>query len=251
VALSAVAWLAAGGASAEPVARVARVPTYREMVRAWHTPPSDDPARTPEGRPVLVLEIINTGERVELAPQRDDGGFSAEDLQRAAHALRDPRSDQECEADARMLDLAYRLETHFQAKVLRIVSAFRSPRRRHSRHGTGKAFDLVVPGTRDEEVARYARSLGFVGVGLYTRSGFVHVDSRARSYFWVDSSAPGQRGRMVQVYAKAAAAADAKALERGELPPGQEGGDDGEHPDKPATVSASLATAVVRLRSGD
>jgi len=225
-----------------------RVPTYREMVKTWHTPPDEDPATTPEGRPALVLEMINTGERLELTPQRDNGGFSTDDLQRASHALRDQRNDRECATDARLLDLVYQIETHFHAKAIRIISAFRAPSRRHSRHGTGRALDLVVPGTRDSEVAQFARSLGFVGVGLYTRSGFVHLDSRDRSYFWVDSSGPGQRGRTVQVYAKAAAASDAKALERGETPPGQSA----EKDDRSGVVSASSgALASTRRRSSD
>ena len=256
MALGVVACLAAvKHASAYPrfVQRSARIPTYREMVRSWHAPPDENLALTPEGRPVLALEMINTGERVELSPLRDDGGFTPEDLERASHALRDPRSDAECPTDERLLDLAYQLELHFQAKVLRIISAFRSPRGKHSRHGAGRAFDLVVPGTSDDEVARFARSLGFVGVGLYTRSGFVHLDSRTRSYFWVDSSSPGQRSRMTQVYAKAAALADAQALERGETPPGQ-GSDvnDRDHAANPATATAptTLATAV-RRRSSD
>ena len=55
--------------------------------------------------------------------------------------------------------------------------------------------DLVVPGASDSDVAKFAREVGFVGVGIYPTSGFVHVDARARSYFWVDSSAPGRRNR--------------------------------------------------------
>jgi hypothetical protein len=183
--------------------------------------------------------MINTSERLELAPQRDDGGFSTEDLQRASHALRDQRSDKEYPADARLLDLAYQIEVHFHAKALRVISAFRAPSRRHSRHGTGHAVDFVVPGTRDGEVAQFARSLGFVGVGLYPRSGFVHLDSRDRSYFWVDSSGPGQRGRTVQVYAKVAAASDEKAIERGEIPPGQSSDDDDHNATASTIVQAS------------
>ncbi len=222
------------------------------MVRMWHAPPEDDPSLTAEGRPTLVLETINTGERVELSPQRDDGGFTSDDLQRASHVLRDPRTDSECPADSRLLDLAYRIEMHFHAKVVRIISAFRTPRRRHSRHGSGHAVDLVVPGAKDDEVARFARSVGFVGVGLYTRSGFVHVDVRPRSYFWVDSSGPGQRGRVQQVFAKAAAAADAKALERGETPPGDgSDGNDGEHPSNSTATSNGAGSTDGRRRSTD
>lgn len=226
--------------------------TYGEMVRRWHTPPDEEPALTPEGRPSLVLEMINTKERVELAPLRDDGGFSDEDLSAAAHALRDPRSDEECDADARLLDIVYQIEIKFHARAVRVVSGFRGPRRRHSRHGVGRALDLVVPGTRDDEVARFARSIGFVGVGLYPRSGFVHLDTRSRSYFWVDGSAPGRRGRAVQVLAKLAAASDAMALERGETPPG-DGGEtqDREQTDSPATVSASMSQPIARRRASD
>jgi uncharacterized protein YcbK (DUF882 family) len=245
-----VVLLSATHVGALPSSPSARIPTYREMVRAWHTPPDEEPSVTPEGRPSLVLEIINTGERVELAPSRDDGGFSTEDIERAAHALRDHKVDKECTPDARLLDLAYQIVVHFHAKALRIVSAFRTPPRRHSRHGTGHAIDMVVPGTRDADVAQFARSLGFVGVGLYPRSGFVHVDSRDRSYFWVDSSGPGQRGRTVQVYAKAAAAADAKALERGEIPPGPGSSDN----DESAAVTLSAAAvfhASLRRRSSN
>jgi len=231
---------------------VAKVMTYGEMVRRWHTPPDEEPALTPEGRPTLVLEMINTKERVELAPLREDGGFTAEDLATAAHALRDPRSDEECGTDERLLDIVYQIEIKFHARAVRIVSAFRGPRRRHSRHGVGRALDLVVPGTRDDDVARFARSIGFVGVGLYPRSGFVHLDSRPRSYFWVDGSGPGRRGRPVQVLAKVAAASDAMALDRGETPPGDDGEtQDREQTDSAATVSASMGQPLVRRRASD
>jgi uncharacterized protein YcbK (DUF882 family) len=199
-------------------AEASRPMSYREMVRSWHdAPPLSTRPDTPEGRPALVLEMINTHERIELAPQRDDGGFSDADLERATQALRDHKSGVARPFDPRMLDLVYRIERHFDAPLVRIVSAYR--RGRHSNHSRARAIDLVVPGVKDAEVAKFARSVGFVGVGLYTQSGFVHIDSRAKSYFWVDGSGPGRRGRIVQVYAKLAADADAQALARGETPP--------------------------------
>jgi uncharacterized protein YcbK (DUF882 family) len=186
------------------------------MKRGWHVPPADAPGLTPEGRTLLVLEVLNTEERLELAPMRDDGGWTEADLERASHALRDPRSNQQKPIEPRVLDLAYRVQVHFQAKALRVVSAYR---RGVSKHGRGRAIDIVVPGYRDDEVARFARTFGFVGVGLYPRSGFVHLDTRPRSYFWVDSSGPGQKSRIVQVYGKVGEEADARALDRGEIPP--------------------------------
>jgi uncharacterized protein YcbK (DUF882 family) len=199
--------------------------SYAEMVRRWHVPPTAPIPSTPAERPPLVLEMINTGERLELWPLRDDGGFSDWDLASAAHALRDQRHDEECPIDPRLLDLAYRLERHFESKAVRVLSAFRLPHGR-SNHGKGRALDLVIPGTRDDEVARFARTIGFVGVGLYPRSGFVHVDSRSRSYFWIDTSGPGQRSRIVPILPHIAAASDAKARNRGEAPPSNETDDE-------------------------
>jgi uncharacterized protein YcbK (DUF882 family) len=196
-----------------------RLPSgYSDMVRRWHQPPPRPPELTALGRPMLVLEIINTNERLELSPLRDDGGFSQPDLERANYALRDHKTDDRCQMDARVLDLAYQLEVHFASRSLRIVSAFRasSPR---SNHGKGRALDLVVPGAQDQEVARFAETLGFVGVGLYPVSGFIHVDSRPRSYFWIDRSGPGQRTKAVPVLPLLAQSSDRRAMVRGEAPP--------------------------------
>ncbi len=73
-----------------------------------------------------------------------------------------------------------------------------------------------MPGAGDDEVATFARELGFVGVGIYPTSGFVHVDVRDRSYFWVDSSAPGRRNRERGILRDLAVRSDAAAADRGE-----------------------------------
>ncbi|HEY3594176.1 MAG TPA: DUF882 domain-containing protein [Polyangiaceae bacterium] len=191
---------------------------YVDMVRRWHKLPTRSPDLTAEGRPTLVLEMIHTNERVQLSPSQDDGGFNDAELDRASYALRDPGNDDRVPIDARVLDLAYRLQTHFDSHSVRIISAFRasSPR---SNHGKGRALDLVVPGAADADVAKFAEMIGFIGVGLYPVSGFVHVDSRPRSYFWLDRSGPGQHTRAIPVLLSLAQAMDKKALARGETPP--------------------------------
>jgi hypothetical protein len=77
-------------------------------------------------------------------------------------------------------------------------------------------MDLVVPGASDEDVAKFAREEGFAGVGVYPVSGFVHVDIREHSYFWVDTSGPGKRSRIRGILADVAAKSDAQAVARGE-----------------------------------
>src|SRR5690606_6228873 len=133
---------------------------------------------------------------VTITANSDRGGFSAEDLDRAARVLRDPRTGDEHPVDPRLLDVIYRIAVEFSAHEIRVISGYRTPRNgRASNHSKGRAIDFVVPGARDEDVARFARQQGFVGVGVYPASGFVHVDVRERSYFWVDHSGPGKRQR--------------------------------------------------------
>lgn len=212
-----------------PTAHAARraPPTYRlprgflEAVRGWHTPAADRPCpTTPNGRPMLVLEAINGGERVVLRPERDDGGFAASELEKAARLLHDRRTGNAHPIEPRLLDLVYRIERNFGAQAIRVISGYRTPKgANHSNHGMGRAMDIIVPGASDEEVASYARTLGFVGVGIYPVSGFVHVDTRTRSYFWIDGSGPQQRNRTRGILAGLAKEMDAKAVARGERRP--------------------------------
>lgn len=210
-----------------PGPSAARAPTPRvprgwgQTVQRWHGVDAETPRpRSADGRPLLVLEMLNTGERVELRPERDDGGFPACELDRAARALRDQRTGNEYPVDPRLLDLAYRIQVHFEAPAIRVLSGYRTPHAGgHSYHGRGRAMDMVVPGATDEDVATWVRSLGYVGVGIYPTCGFVHVDSRPHSFFWVDRSGPGQRNRTAAILGGQAADADRRAAERGERAP--------------------------------
>jgi uncharacterized protein YcbK (DUF882 family) len=169
------------------------------------------------GRPKLVIVSLNTSERVELSALSDRGGFVASDLDRAARALREPSSGNAYPVEPRLVDLVYRIQTQFRAPEVRVISGYRTPHGRNaSNHGHGRAVDLIVPGATDAEVAQFARELGFVGVGIYPTSGFVHVDVRDRSYFWVDASAPGRRNRERGILRDLAIKSDAAAAARGE-----------------------------------
>lgn len=188
-------------------------------VRSWHTPAPDRTAPTDNhGRTELVLSLINTQERVALSAIGPQGGWPAHELDRAAYALREPASGNEHPIEPRLLDTVYRIQTHFSAQGIRVISGYRTPATlgRGSNHGRGRAMDIIVPGTSDDDVAKYARDMGFMGVGVYPTSGFVHVDVRDRSYFWVDASGPGRRNRERGILADVAARADREAGVRGE-----------------------------------
>ena len=51
-----------------------------------------------------------------------------------------------------------------------------------SYHVKGMAADIRVEGVAPEDVARYAESIGVLGIGLY--ADFVHIDTRAVKSFW-------------------------------------------------------------------
>ena len=51
----------------------------------------------------------------------------------------------------------------------------------------GKAADIVVQGVSSREVAKYAESIGILGIGLYETSAdgyFTHIDTRTTKSFW-------------------------------------------------------------------
>jgi uncharacterized protein YcbK (DUF882 family) len=190
----------------------------KQALQGWHAPSTRETARDASGRPMLVLTTINRGETLALPSSSDDGTFCAVDLDRATHLLRAATGD-EHPVDPRTLAIVYGIQMHFGVPEIRVVSGYRVPRPgSRSNHGKGRAVDLVVPGVADEDVARYAREMGFVGVGVYPTSQFVHVDIRPRSYFWVDFSGPHMRNRERGILGDLAAKSDAAAVARGRTP---------------------------------
>jgi hypothetical protein len=229
---------------------------YRRMRARWHRAAPPEARRRWESqapRPPLVLVPVGGGESVSLVPLRDDGGFDAEALARAATALAARRSGATHPIEPALLDRVYRAQRRFRAPFVHVISGFREDRAT-SRHTQGRAMDIVLPGVRDAVLAAYLRGEGFSGVGTYAVSGFVHVDVRRRSYFWVDGTAPGRRSRARGVLARQAAAADARALARGVARPFADGppdddADDGE--DAAPEVDAVLAGDTVAPEVGD
>lgn len=71
----------------------------------------------------------------------------------------------------------YRCETHNK----RVGGATKSY------HMQGRAADIVVQGVSSREVAKYAESIGILGIGLYETSAdgyFTHIDTRTTKSFW-------------------------------------------------------------------
>ena len=177
----------------------------RRFVRAWA-------AQQPSP---LVIRSVSSTERYTLVPNAQ-GQFdeAAQQLARGAFAWRRDQSTRTIHP--RLLELMYRAVLEFNAPYVWIVSGFRG-RRPTSRHYQGRAADIVLPGVRDRRLAHFLRRQGFVGVGVYPVSGFVHLDIRAQSYFWNDHSGPGQSQRNRPTAFGAARRFDRAARARGEV----------------------------------
>jgi hypothetical protein len=168
----------------------------RRQIRRWHARPSRSEVQVWLRRdpPPLVFRALHLPQRFELVPTSLQGGFDEQDLALAQRAFAYREDGAEHPIHPRLIELVYRAVRHFRAPYVTVVSGYRSGNAR-SRHGQGRAIDLVLPGVPDRRLAAYLRPQGFVGVGIYPNSGFVHLDVRARSYFWSDASGPGQRNR--------------------------------------------------------
>lgn len=127
----------------------------------------------------------------------------------------------------------------FPGQPIEIVSGYRPGARAGSRHRLGRALDLRVRGVDVATLDAFARTLEATGVGLYPTTEFIHVDVRARSAHWIDTSGPGEPPSLVREPApEAAPASPASATERS-APLGEPGGARGEdEPSEPVDPAA-------------
>ncbi len=167
----------------------------RRQIRRWHTRATRTEIEVwSRHDPLPIVFRPLTRDRFELVPDDAYGAFSGEALDRAELALAYREDGSHHAVHPRLLTLVHRAVRHFRAPYVWVISGYRGGNPR-SRHAQGRAIDLVLPGVTDRRLAAYLRPQGFVGVGIYPTSGFVHLDVRARSYFWSDSSGPDQSNR--------------------------------------------------------
>lgn len=95
--------------------------------------------------------------------------------------------------DEKLVDYVQKIRDHF-GKSVTISSGYRCVTHNKnvggatgSYHAKGQAADIVVSGVTPAEVAKYAESIGILGIGLYETNSdghFVHVDTRTSKSFW-------------------------------------------------------------------
>jgi len=186
---------------------------YQSLIAQWHAPAPRDTAYLSDTTPAIVFQVVGESTPfVVLVPEETGGPFDPEQLEVARSVF---RGGAETGVNERLLGLIHLATRHFEAPFVHLVSGIRRDRG-GSRHTHGLAADIVLPGIQDEDLADFFRQQGFIGVGVYTRAGFVHVDVRDRSFFWVDPSPPGKSMKIRPVRAEEAKASDEAAIARGE-----------------------------------
>lgn len=95
--------------------------------------------------------------------------------------------------DEKLVGYLQKIRDHFNAPIT-INSGYRCVTHNKniggasvSQHRYGCAADIVVKNIKPSEVAKYAESIGVLGIGLYEtdKDGyFVHIDTRNKKSFW-------------------------------------------------------------------
>ncbi len=148
-----------------------------------------DEAEAARGRRTLKLYETHTGEKLNVV-YRVGNRYSRNGLRKINHIMRDWRNGQSRAMDPQVIDYLYSIRRWLGTnRPIKIVSGYRSPatnamlaRRsggvaKNSYHVKGMAVDIKIDGYSVNSIARAARAMKLGGVGKYSRSGFVHVDS--------------------------------------------------------------------------
>lgn len=151
----------------------------------------DDALERPSGR--IALYAVNFRESLEVNIYNEDGSYNLEALDKLNHLWRCKRTDTEKSIEPRLFEMLSRVYDHFGRRI-ELISGFRNQQRTSSFHFHGTASDIRIPGVSDQALHKFVSTLdtGGMGLGIYPKAGFIHVDIRPEpSYRWTDYSPPG------------------------------------------------------------
>jgi uncharacterized protein YcbK (DUF882 family) len=159
------------------------------------------PKRPP--RPSGNIHLIHAfrGESLKVNIYNPDGSYDVESLRALSRLLRCTKTDTQRDMEPRLMTVLSHVYDHFGGRPIEVTSGYRNQQRTTSFHYRAAATDILVPGVKATKLRAFVETLdtGGMGIGLYPRSGFVHVDVRPPpSYRWIDLSPvdpddPGRR----------------------------------------------------------
>lgn len=156
-----------------------------------------EPLERPSGE--LFLHDIARNESVRVNIYLPDGSYDPEAVAQVSHLLRCKRTGEERDIEPRLMTILSHVYDKFRRRI-EVVSGYRNQQRTTSFHYQGSATDIRVPGVHINKIRKFLTTIdtGGMGIGIYPKVGFVHVDVRPPpSYRWVDysSSDPDDPGR--------------------------------------------------------
>ncbi|HET6281496.1 MAG TPA: DUF882 domain-containing protein [Polyangia bacterium] len=156
--------------------------------------PDSQLRQAPLPPPSGALRIAAQGHKdpVEVNVYNEDGSYNIESLRSLDHVLRCRRTMTEKQIEPRLFVILSHIYDHFDRKEIEVISGYRNQRKQTSYHYKGTATDIRIAGVSPKKLRAFAETLdtGGMGIGIYPRSGFVHVDVRpGASMRWVDYSA--------------------------------------------------------------
>ncbi len=150
-----------------------------------------EPLPRPSGN-ITVVSANSPNDKASVNIYNPDGSYNLDALAELNHVLRCRRTDDEKDIDPQLLTLLSHVYDHFH-RPLEIVSGYRNQRKQTSNHYKARASDIRIAGVSPKKIEAFAETLdgGGMGIGIYPRGGFVHMDVRSPpSYRWVDYSPP-------------------------------------------------------------
>lgn len=138
----------------------------------------------------LRLHHLHTEEHLEI-DYRTGSYYHRSALARLNEFLKDFRTGDQTTIDPRLFDTLFDLQERLdrQGALYHVVSGYRSPRTngmlmrtssgvaKHSFHMSGRAIDIRMAETPTSVVRSAAIQLAHGGVGYYSKSDFLHLDT--------------------------------------------------------------------------
>lgn len=142
----------------------------------------------PEEKTLSFLNL-HTNETLKCCYWKNNQ-LDLEALAKINHILRDHRTQEVAQIDHQIIDMLHTLHTLTESSAaFEIISGYRSPKTneslrkstsgvaKRSLHMQGKAIDVRLPDVELKEFRDVAISLQAGGVGYYSQSGFLHLDT--------------------------------------------------------------------------
>jgi uncharacterized protein YcbK (DUF882 family) len=134
---------------------------------------------------------LASNEALKINIYNEDGSYNVEALKEVSQILRCKRTETVKDVEPRLATILSHVYDQYGGRRIEVVSGFRNQRRESSYHYQASAIDIRIPGVKPTKLRSFIETLdeGGMGIGLYPRVRFVHIDVRPPpSYRWIDYS---------------------------------------------------------------